>query len=192
MIKTQAYKCKSRPPDSHDLGKVLAREEGAEAGQTHQPIRTDATKEDHVPFWSDDFLLIEGEDFRLVRLEVEDTSMAIGWSLVLAMFKADMQLVYPVMSPTTNKDPARLPKKVMNQCISILGTLSRRCSTATVVNCPACQLTIIIRSAHSSMHQEATRAQICSSQYNRAETPGKYHGPQHANKTWSVLLIPWR
>jgi hypothetical protein len=38
------------------------------------------------------------------------------------------------MRPTTSRDPARLPQKVMSQCCSILGTDSRRWRTEMVVN----------------------------------------------------------
>jgi hypothetical protein len=133
VVESQAGKCESGPPDSDYFAEKLSCHHGEEASQTDQPVGSDAAQEDHVPFRRDDFFFVEGEDFRYIRLEIEDPTVAAVYQL--AIFLPRMCCVaYPVTRAMTKRLPARLPKKVIAQCMSIFTTPSRRCKTDIVVN----------------------------------------------------------
>lgn len=53
MIETERDKGEGRPPDTYDLGDVLATRHTEEAGKTDEPVGTDTPEENLVPHGGD-------------------------------------------------------------------------------------------------------------------------------------------
>lgn len=76
MIHSQTHKGESGPPDGDDLAKVLPRHSSEKASKTDQPIGTDSTKENLMPFGRYRLRRCEFLDLGLVCCGGKDATVA--------------------------------------------------------------------------------------------------------------------
>lgn len=67
VVHSCTHECESGPPNGNNLADELSCAVCKEARQTNEPIATDPTQEDHVPFGINNLLVVEGEHFFFKR-----------------------------------------------------------------------------------------------------------------------------
>lgn len=76
MIETQGHESENRPPDTDNLAGKVATLHTEEAGKTDEPVTSDTTQKDGLPFGSDLLLGREGDDLALVGVGAEDLAVS--------------------------------------------------------------------------------------------------------------------